>query len=88
MHVLTVGSGIGGITLTHSLRKQGNSAEIFERDVRENGHFQAWAVTLHTYESTRLAGIEVWKEARVAFSDIRIVSSWSMCPFYRRICMT
>ncbi|KAK0510012.1 hypothetical protein JMJ35_007406 [Cladonia borealis] len=31
MHVLIVGSGIGGLTLAQCLRKQGISLEIFER---------------------------------------------------------
>ena len=58
MHALTVGSGIGGLTLAQSLRKQGISFEIFERDVRENARFQGWAIALHTFESTHSAGTE------------------------------
>lgn len=65
MHVLIVGAGIGGLTLAQSLRKQGISFDIFERDVDRNARFQGWAIALHTYESTHPVGIKSHKEARV-----------------------
>jgi len=51
MHVLIIGAGLGGLTLAQTLRKQGISYEIFERDEDENGRFQGWAIALHTYVS-------------------------------------
>lgn len=48
MHVLIVGAGLGGLGLAQSLRKQGISFEIFERDDNENSRFQGWAIGLHT----------------------------------------
>ena len=67
MHVLIVGAGIGGLTLAQSLRKQGISSEIFERDVDESVRFQGWAIALHTYDSTYPVGVKSWKEAKVGF---------------------
>ena len=51
MHVLIVGAGLGGLTLAQTLRKQGISFEIFERDPSKDSRFQGWAIALHTYES-------------------------------------
>ncbi|KAL8923178.1 MAG: hypothetical protein Q9208_004741 [Pyrenodesmia sp. 3 TL-2023] len=48
MHVLIVGAGLGGLGLAQSLRKQGISFEVFERDETENSRFQGWAIGLHT----------------------------------------
>ncbi|KAJ5687567.1 hypothetical protein N7536_010186 [Penicillium majusculum] len=48
MHVLIVGGGLGGLSLAQSLRKQGISFEIFERDADENARFQGWAIALHS----------------------------------------
>lgn len=49
MHVLIAGAGLGGLTLAQSLRKQGISYEIFERDANRDARFQGWAIALHTY---------------------------------------
>lgn len=49
MHVLIVGAGVGGLVLAQSLRKQGISFEVFERDVDKNARFQGWAIAIHTY---------------------------------------
>ena len=54
MHVIIVGAGIGGLVLAQSLRKQGISFEVFERDVDRNARFQGWAIVIHTYESHSL----------------------------------
>lgn len=54
MHVLIVGAGIGGLVLAQSLRKQGISFEIFDRDVDKNARFQGWAISIHTYVSLSL----------------------------------
>ena len=51
MHVLIAGAGLGGLTLAQSLRKQGISYEIFERDANRDARFQGWAIALHTYVS-------------------------------------
>ncbi|KAF2258399.1 FAD/NAD(P)-binding domain-containing protein [Lojkania enalia] len=48
MHVLIIGAGLGGLTLAQTLRKQGISYEVFERDEDQNGRFQGWAIALHT----------------------------------------
>lgn len=48
MHVLIVGAGIGGLVLAQSLRKQGVSYEIFDRDVDKKARFQGWAISIHT----------------------------------------
>ena len=56
MHVLILGGGLGGLALAQTLRKQGISFEIFERDENENCRFQGWAIALHTYESIDLFG--------------------------------
>ncbi|KAI4243626.1 MAG: hypothetical protein L6R42_010712, partial [Xanthoria sp. 1 TBL-2021] len=48
MHVLIVGGGLGGLGLAQSLRKQGISFEIFERDENADSRFQGWAIGLHT----------------------------------------
>ncbi|KAL8954810.1 MAG: hypothetical protein Q9193_007073, partial [Seirophora villosa] len=48
MHVLIVGAGLGGLGLAQSLRKQGISFEIFERDENPDSRFQGWAIGLHT----------------------------------------
>ena len=64
MHVLIVGAGIGGLTLAQSLRKQGISFQIFERDVDRNARFQGWAIALHTYESTHRFNIKSRREAK------------------------
>jgi len=48
MHVLIVGGGLGGLSLAQSLRKQGVSFEVFERDADENARFQGWAIALHS----------------------------------------
>lgn len=50
MHVLIVGGGLGGLSLAQSLRKQGISFEVFERDADASARFQGWAIGLHTYE--------------------------------------
>ena len=86
--MLIVGAGIGGLTLAQSLRKQGISFEIFERDVDKNARFQGWAIALHTYDSTHPVGIESWKEARVLVFNTGLVSSTSLCPLFHRICPT
>ena len=52
MHVLIAGAGLGGLTLAQTLRKQGISFEIFERDPSKDSRFQGWAIALHTYESS------------------------------------
>ncbi|KAI4169133.1 MAG: hypothetical protein LQ348_007346 [Seirophora lacunosa] len=48
MHVLIVGAGLGGLGLAQSLRKQGISFDIFERDENPDSRFQGWAIGLHT----------------------------------------
>ncbi|KAJ2972169.1 hypothetical protein NUW58_g9240 [Xylaria curta] len=48
MHVLIVGAGLGGLSLAQTLRKQGISYQIFERDADKNSRFQGWAIALHT----------------------------------------
>ena len=53
MHVLIAGAGLGGLTLAQTLRKQGISYEIFERDTGKDSRFQGWAIALHTYEASR-----------------------------------
>lgn len=53
MHVLIVGAGLGGLSLAQTLRKQGVSFEIFDRDANEDSRFQGWAIGIHTYESTQ-----------------------------------
>ena len=53
MHVLIVGGGLGGLGLAQSLRKQGISFEVFERDENADSRFQGWAIGLHTYAATR-----------------------------------
>lgn len=53
MHVLIVGGGLGGLGLAQSLRKQGISFEIFERDENADSRFQGWAIGLHTYVLVR-----------------------------------
>lgn len=57
MHVLIVGAGLGGLTLAQTLRKQGISYEIFERDEDEHGRFQGWAIALHTIIDEFLAAL-------------------------------
>ena len=52
MHVLIAGGGLGGLTLAQTLRKQGISYEIFERDSGPDSRFQGWAIALHTYVSS------------------------------------
>lgn len=47
MHVLIVGAGLGGLTLAQSLRKQGITFEIFERDADRDARSQGWAIALH-----------------------------------------
>ena len=46
-HVLILGAGLGGLTLAQSLRKQGVSFEIFEKDQGLHSRFQGWAIALH-----------------------------------------
>jgi flavin-dependent dehydrogenase len=48
-HVLIIGGGMGGLTLAQSLRKQGISFEVFERDANDQSRMQGWAIGLHTY---------------------------------------
>lgn len=55
MHVIIVGAGIGGLVLAQSLRKQGISFEVFERDVDKKERFQGWAIVIHRYEFRSLA---------------------------------
>ncbi|KAI8711024.1 Fad binding domain protein [Fusarium sp. LHS14.1] len=55
MHVLIVGAGLGGLTLAQTLRKQGISFEIFDRDKSSDGRFQGWAIALHTIVEDLLA---------------------------------
>ena len=49
MHVLIVGAGVGGLSLAQSLRRQGISFEIFERDNDSESRFQGWAIAMHSY---------------------------------------
>ncbi|KAH8675418.1 hypothetical protein BX600DRAFT_534880 [Xylariales sp. PMI_506] len=46
-HVLILGAGLGGLTLAQSLRKNGVSFEIFERDHDNHDRLQGWAISLH-----------------------------------------
>ena len=62
MHVLIAGAGLGGLTLAQTLRKQGISFEIFERDTGKDSRFQGWAIALHTYDLSR-AELLVFLEA-------------------------
>jgi ribulose 1,5-bisphosphate synthetase/thiazole synthase len=71
MHVLIVGAGIGGLTLAQTLRKQGISFEIFERDEDQNARFQGWAIALHTYVSPRPVGSKSWEEVEYSFDLTR-----------------
>jgi len=52
MHVLIVGAGVGGLSLAQTLRKQGISFEIFERDTNPDARFQGWAIAMHSYAQT------------------------------------
>lgn len=45
-HVLILGAGIGGLTLAQTLRKQGITFEVFERDANIHARFQGWAIAL------------------------------------------
>ncbi|KAH8660385.1 hypothetical protein BX600DRAFT_499565 [Xylariales sp. PMI_506] len=47
-HVLIIGAGLGGLTLAQSLRKQGISFEIFERDTNDHSRTQGYAIGIHT----------------------------------------
>ena len=78
---------MGGLTLAQSLRKQGISFEIFERDVDRHARFQGWAIALHTYESTHLTSIKSWKDASVVLFNMKIVSLTNSCPLFRPICL-
>lgn len=49
MHILIVGGGLGGLSLAQTLRKQGISFEIFERDASPDSRFQGWAIAIHRY---------------------------------------
>ena len=79
---------MGGLALAQSLRKQGISFEIFERDVDRNARFQGWAIALHTYESTHSMSVKFWKDARVVSLNKEIGSLTSSCPLFRPICLT
>ncbi|KAF8855312.1 hypothetical protein BDZ45DRAFT_746576 [Acephala macrosclerotiorum] len=46
-HVLIVGGGLGGLALAQTLRKQGISFEVFERDSDDHSRVQGWALSLH-----------------------------------------
>ncbi|KAL1862623.1 hypothetical protein Daus18300_008420 [Diaporthe australafricana] len=46
-HVLIVGAGLSGLTLAQTLRKNGVSYEIFERDKSAEARAQGWAIALH-----------------------------------------
>ncbi|KAK4199543.1 hypothetical protein QBC40DRAFT_281845 [Triangularia verruculosa] len=48
MHVLIVGGGLGGLSLAQTLRKQGISFEVFERDEAVDSRFQGWAIGIHS----------------------------------------
>ncbi|KAL3417499.1 early conidial development-2 [Phlyctema vagabunda] len=48
MHVLIIGAGLGGLTLAQSLRKQGISFEVFERDNDKDTRSQGWAIAIHS----------------------------------------
>lgn len=50
MHILIVGGGLGGLSLGQTLRKQGISFEIFERDASPDSRFQGWAIAIHRYD--------------------------------------
>jgi protoporphyrinogen oxidase len=89
MHVLIAGAGIGGLVLAQSLRKQGISFEIFERDVDKNARFQGWAIAMHTYVLS-VCGYHVpqGSEDGFLFLTHRIelsISSWLLFPM---ICLT
>ena len=47
--VLIIGSGLGGMALAQSLRKQGVPFQLFERDEEPHARFQGWAISLHWY---------------------------------------
>ncbi|KAI0454783.1 putative monooxygenase [Xylaria acuta] len=46
-HVLIAGAGLGGLVLAQTLRKQGISYEIFERDRSERDRRPGWVIGLH-----------------------------------------
>ena len=47
-HVLIVGAGLAGLTLVQSLRKQGITYDIFERDKDIEARAGGWAIAVHT----------------------------------------
>lgn len=47
-HVLIVGAGLAGLTLAQSLRKEGITFDIFERDHDVDAHGGGWAIAIHT----------------------------------------
>jgi hypothetical protein len=71
--------------LAQSLRKQGISFEVFERDVDKNARFQGWAIAIHTYV-TGLPALENPLGQRHA--NKRIASLISCSPSFRLICQT
>ncbi len=78
MHVLIVGGGLGGLGLAQSLRKQGISFEIFERDENADSRFQGWAIGLHTYVLMR-------SDLLVAINDLKVLSMISKKLFPRTL---
>lgn len=87
MHVLIVGAGLGGLTLAQTLRKQGISYEIFERDEDENGRFQGWAIALHT-SVVSMGCILSCLGIRGLQAEAAIVSSMNSCLRFHLICQT
>lgn len=47
-HVLIVGAGLAGLTLAQSLRKQGITFDVFERDDGIDARAGGWAIAIHT----------------------------------------
>lgn len=47
-HVLIVGAGLAGLTLAQSLRQQGMTFDIFERDESIDARGGGWAIAIHT----------------------------------------
>ena len=47
-HVLIVGAALAGLTLAQSLRQQGITFDIFERDSAIDARAGGWAIAIHT----------------------------------------
>ncbi len=46
--VIIIGAGIGGLVLAQTMRKQGITCEVFDRDLSLDSRVQGWAIAIHT----------------------------------------